>query len=81
MRLAEAASILGVHQDIPIETLKQTYRRYIISIFPFTTKSFFLFFSPLVSASVQSYPHSSSFIHSLLIHCSCVMKARISMAS
>ena len=34
MRLSEAASILGVHQDIPIETLKQTYRRLALAWHP-----------------------------------------------
>ena len=34
MKLEEAASILGVHPDTPIETLKQTYRRLALAWHP-----------------------------------------------
>jgi DnaJ-class molecular chaperone len=34
MKLEEAAAILGVHPDTPIETLKQTYRRLALAWHP-----------------------------------------------
>jgi DnaJ-class molecular chaperone len=34
MRLEEAAAVLGVHPDTPIETLKQTYRRLALAWHP-----------------------------------------------
>ena len=34
MKLDEAAAILGVHPDTPIETLKQTYRRLALAWHP-----------------------------------------------
>ena len=50
MRLDEAAAVLGVHPDTPIETIKQKYRRLALAwhpdkvLFSLHTFSFSIFF-------------------------------------
>ena len=52
MKLEEAASILGVHPDTPIETLKQTYRRLALAWHPDKVRLSEVYFESLTYANV-----------------------------
>jgi curved DNA-binding protein CbpA len=58
MKLEEAAAILGVHPDTPIETLKQTYRRLALAWHPEKVGVTFLIFE-LVAALLLLSPNKT----------------------